>query len=250
MIDLREITEFEWDSLYVIGEEVPDRAISRALGFRYSGGGTASATYRVVFVKGKRVAYEETEGDWDRVAFHLWLPIDSSGEARPLAASESVCRVRRRVRPERFVQDKIRYSLEPISSSGRIARIDVQYVDFTRAVEYRVPCNSFEYSFREYKQLVINDSVGLTIVARLLSGFRIDTTGECISDVRAKLRIRYMTGVTAFVCVSDSGICLDEKLVLPRPAFTELLKKRIKDAGLKKDLPVSSESRFQFRQTK
>lgn len=58
LVDINELTDFDWDSLYVFGGLMTVAELNRALGFECNCDHLPDNYYRLVFTKGKSIVYE------------------------------------------------------------------------------------------------------------------------------------------------------------------------------------------------
>ncbi len=78
-VDLKEITSFKWDSLFVFYEYDDCEYISKIISLKYSGKDVPDGKMRMLFTKGKSLVYEEDFGGitYKESHVYLFMPIDS-----------------------------------------------------------------------------------------------------------------------------------------------------------------------------
>jgi hypothetical protein len=58
-IELRTVTEFKWDKMYIFGSWTTSDSISKTIGFKYSGDDIGDDTQIILFTNGKQIVYQE-----------------------------------------------------------------------------------------------------------------------------------------------------------------------------------------------
>jgi hypothetical protein len=106
--------------------------------------------------------------------------------------------------------------------------IDIRYVDFTIETDAHVDCMLFESAFDDSKSFTINDSKTIKNILKYITKFKNDTIDNYLPDTRARITIYNSNSNKDIICISNFGICFNNRAILTNGKFLKYIKTIIK----------------------
>ena len=113
IINLKDVTEFKWDKMYLFPNWTTNDSIAKVIGFKYNGDDVQDQYNRMLFTLGKKVVYEEDYESLD--SYNSSISFDQASDSF-LPVGKSIFRIKAD-RVEGSCKDCFFYSLEPVTKS-------------------------------------------------------------------------------------------------------------------------------------